>query len=54
MKRLAIMLMLTLAVLPAAGCVVAPVGPVYAPHPACYWVPAHYNFYGRFIPGHCR
>jgi hypothetical protein len=22
--------------------------------PACRWVPAHYDYYGRFVPGHCR
>jgi hypothetical protein len=57
MKRLLIMLMLAITVAPVAGCVVAPVypaRPVYAAHPACDWVPSHYNAAGVFIPGHCR
>jgi hypothetical protein len=57
MKRLLNMLMLAIIVAPVAGCVVAPVYParaVYAPRPACAWVPAHYNAFGKFIPGHCR
>ncbi len=27
--------------------------PVYvAPYPRAFWVPPHYNRFGRFIPGH--
>ena len=25
---------------------------VYAPYPGARWMPAHYNRWGRFIPGH--
>jgi len=29
--------------------------PVYAYHPygGCHWIPAHYNSYGAWRPGHC-
>jgi hypothetical protein len=48
MKRLMILLMLTITAVPLAGCVVYPA----RPYPAAVWVPGHYGPYGGWVRGH--
>jgi hypothetical protein len=50
MKPALIFLMLALAALPLAGCVVY-TQPV-RPYAAAHWVPGHYNAYGYWVRGH--
>jgi len=54
MKRLLVVMLLLVSVVPLAGCVVVPVGPGPRPGPysGAVWIRGHYGPNGYWIPGH--